>query len=191
MLRLWKNPLCRLEANILADPQFAACCFQQVAHNQRISLFAQCPPGVVFVQRFHLAALLVIFWFDRSATAHMRSPSELLLSGFLHAVDPIYRHRPYIVIELRARYPSCSPCSIHRLIRSADQHTASLNEPKRVEGSISTTGKSPRGCRTRKIVRKARNGNVVSTLSAMARDAPMASATHTGRAPMRPPSTYC
>src|SRR6185312_2594530 len=77
-LRLRHYPLRRLEADIFADAQPPILALEQIANLQRIARFSQLLPRIVFMQRGHLAAWLVVFRFDRSATGNMRRPAELL-----------------------------------------------------------------------------------------------------------------
>src|SRR5438270_4786497 len=55
LLHFRDDPLCRLEADILAHPQLAVLAFEQIADGERFARFAQALPRVVFVKSFHLA----------------------------------------------------------------------------------------------------------------------------------------
>src|SRR5436309_1714733 len=91
-LRIGQRPLGRLETGILADSQMGILAFQEIAHVQRLTRFAQPAPGIVFVLRFHLAALLEILRPGGGGAGNVRRPAELLPWRILHAEDPIDRH---------------------------------------------------------------------------------------------------
>src|SRR5260370_30248884 len=184
-LRLRQHPLRRLEADVLADAQLPVFPLQQIAHDERIALLPQHAPRIVFVQRVHVAALLIVLRFGSNGTGNVRRPAELLPRRILHAVDPIERHGSHILTEVA----SFRPISIQRSTLLAFHTTASRREPRRREGSTRVTSMAAvarRPCMTRW---SSRNPGVFSTFNARARRAPNSSAAHNGSPERRPPST--
>ena len=99
-LGLGQNPLRRFKSDILADAQLPGGRLEQVAHHQALPAFAQDAPRIVDVLRLHFAARLVVLHFERGAPGHVRGPAKLLPWRILHTIDPIERHRHYIVSDI-------------------------------------------------------------------------------------------
>src|SRR4051812_31461439 len=91
------------------------------------------------MQCIDLAPLLIVFGLQRSTACDVGSPPKLLPWRILHPVDPKERHSLYIVIDVAARIPSFSPCSIQRSILAPDQNRPSRRGPSFREGSMVNT----------------------------------------------------